>query len=106
MTTAGLLNLLEWIAEEVSTEVQIQTLRAFIFVASRGKCTQKDVEHNLNMTASSASRNISYWTNRRFDREDGMNYIERREDDNDRRLKVLVLTKKGQAFYDKLKERM
>lgn len=106
MTTAGLLNLLEWIAEEVSPEVQLQTLRAFLFVASRGKCTQKDVEHNLNMTASSASRNISYWTDRRFDRENGMNYIERREDDLDRRLKVLALTKQGLTFYNKLKERM
>ncbi len=102
----SILNLLECITEEVSADIQLQTLRAFLFVATRGECTQKDVEHNLGMTGSSASRNISYWTNRRFDRENGMNYIERREDDEDRRLKKLVLTKQGEAFYKKLRDKL
>jgi hypothetical protein len=106
MTPNQLLNLLSWISEQVSADVQIQTLRAFLFVASRGSCTQKDVEVNLQITGSSASRNISYWTHRRFDKEEGIGFIDRQEDDEDRRLKKLVLTPAGQAFYKKLKEKL
>ena len=106
MTPAGLVGLLDWIAQEVSPEVQLSTLRAFIFVATRGKCTQKDVELHLGTTGASASRNISYWTERRFDREPGMGFIRREEDEFDRRIKSLTLTKSGLAFYSKLKEKI
>lgn len=103
MTAAGLLNVFEWLADEVAHDVQLQTLRVFLFVATRGECTQKDVEQGLNMTGASVSRNISYWTTRRFDKAQGMGFIERSEDDEDRRLKKLILSRSGQAFYNKLK---
>lgn len=106
MTPAGLLNVLDWVSEQLSSELQLSTLRAFLFVASRGSCSQKDVEVHLQTTGASASRNISYWTERRFDREPGMGFIHRIEDDYDRRIRKLTLTKKGRDFYEKLKERL
>ena len=94
---------LELIASEVDADIQIQTVRAFLFVAMRGSCTQKDVEMELQTNNASASRNVSYWTDRRFDRKPGMGFIMRVEDAHDRRFKVLTLTKKGLAFVEKLK---
>jgi DNA-binding MarR family transcriptional regulator len=106
MTPAAFLNILDLLAKEVSPELQIQTLRTFLFIASRGECTQKDVEHNLNLTGGSVSRNVSYWTERRYDREKGMGFIDRVEDDYDRRLRKLTLSKEGQKFYNKLKDKL
>lgn len=88
---------------EVDNELQIQTLRAFLFVAHRGTCTQKDVELALKYTNSSASRNISYWTALRFDKREGKDFIIRLEDPSDRRYKVLTLTKKGKEFLEKIR---
>jgi DNA-binding MarR family transcriptional regulator len=105
-TAAGLANLLEYVGEEVSHECSIQTLRTFLFIAARGKCQQKDVEIYLKVPNSTASRNVSYWTARKFDRSPGMDYVKREEDDYDRRARNLTLTRRGQAFYDKLKEKM
>ena len=87
---------------KIDPEVQIQTMMCFLYVAKRGKCSQKGVELDLKLTNAAASRNISYWTDRRFDRKPGKDFIERREDDHDRRYKVLQLTLKGQSFLDKL----
>lgn len=89
---------------EVDNELQIQTLRVFLFVAHRGSCTQKDVELALNYSNSSASRNVSYWTERRFDKREGKGFIVRLEDPTDRRYKVLTLTKKGKEFFERIRE--
>lgn len=106
MTPAALLGLLDWVSEQTAVEIQMSTLRVFLFVATRGKCTQRDVEVYLGTTGASTSRNISYWTERRFDREPGLGFIRREEDDYDRRIRNLTLTKKGQAFYDQLKAKL
>lgn len=95
---------LELISKDVGPEIQLTTILAFLFVASRGKCTQKDVEEELKLTNASASRNVSFWTERRFDRQPGMGFVERVENDFDRRLRELTLTPKGKAFYKRLLE--
>ena len=89
--------------DEIDEGIQIKTLRAFLFVAHRGSCNQKDVEKALKFTNASASRNISYWTDVTFDRRQGQGFIIRLEDPSDRRFKILTLTKKGKEFYQKLR---
>lgn len=92
------------ISKEVDGELQLQTLRTFIFIAQRGNCTQKDVENELGVTNASASRNVSYWTDRRFDRRPGLGFVERVEDEYDRRFKILKLTTKGREFFEQLRK--
>lgn len=94
--------ILEYVSERVGGDVQVNTLLVFLFVAQQGKCSQKDVEDKLRMTNSSVSRNVSFWTHRRFDRKPGMSFIERTIDDNDNRLRELVLTPLGRKFYQAL----
>lgn len=104
MDTYALDNALSFFADEVDSELQLQTLRCFLFVAHRGSCTQKDVEDSLKVSNSSASRNISYWTERKFDKRPGKNFIMRVEDPNDRRYRVLTLTKNGRDFFERLRQ--
>ena len=99
-------NLLDKVLEEfgvVDPELQLQTLRAFLFVAHRGSCNQKDVELALKTTNASASRNISYWTDRRFDKKEGKGFIARVEDPSDRRYKILTLTRTGKEFLERIR---
>lgn len=104
MNPNTLANVCELITKEVDSELQLQTLRCLLFVAVRGTCSQKDLETSLGLTNASASRNISYWTDRRFDRKPGKGFIDRVDDDFDRRSKSLTLTKKGKDFINKLRE--
>ena len=91
---------LELISRDVSEGCQINTLRTLMFVGRRQGCTQKDVEEHLKTSNATTSRNVSYWTDRRLDRQAGVGFIDRVPDDHDRRMRILVLTKSGQAFYD------
>lgn len=102
MSTFRLSRVLELVAKDIAPDCQIVTLLVFFFIAERGTCTQKDVEEGLDLTNASTSRNVSYWTERRFDRERGMGYVERVPDEFDRRLRNLSLTEEGKRFYRKL----
>jgi DNA-binding MarR family transcriptional regulator len=104
LTTHRLVRALELIAQEVSGEVQVTTLLTLLFVAERGNCTQKDVEEGLKLTNATTSRNVSYWTDRRYDRAEGMNFIDRVPDDHDRRIRNLSLTPRGKLFHKRLLE--
>ncbi|HEY0329778.1 MAG TPA: MarR family transcriptional regulator [Rhodopseudomonas sp.] len=97
---------IEFISERVSGEVSLLTIKTFLFIASRGKCTQKDVEMELKVSNAAVSRNVSYWTDRRYDREAGMKFIERVENDYDRRFRELTLTPAGKQFYKELQQVM
>jgi len=95
---------LSFICDEVGREVPLQTIRTFLFVAHVGSCNQKQIEEALELTNASASRNVSFWTNIRFDHKPGMNFIARVEDPNDRRYRILTLTKTGRDFMDRLRK--
>lgn len=89
---------------EIDPEMQLPTILTFLFIAQRGVCTQKDVELTLGLSNSAASRNVSYWTDRRFDRKPGVGFVSRTEDEFDRRLKNLTLTDGGVEFLRRLRE--
>ena len=93
---------LEAISRDVDPEVQLQTVRTFLFIAMRGTCNQKDIESGLNLTNALASRNVSYWTDRRADRKNGFNFVTRVEDPYDRRYKILSLSDEGIEFLAKI----
>lgn len=103
MSMHSFMSALQTISKDVAEDCQINTLRTLLFVGQRGTCTQKDVEEFLETSNATTSRNVSYWTERRFDRQEGVGYIERTQDDYDRRMRNLTLTKRGHVFYEKIK---
>lgn len=88
---------------DVDPEMQIHTMLVFLFIAQRGTCTQKDLEVSLGLTNATASRNVSYWCERKTYTQEGIGFVERTEDPRDRRYKLLRLSKAGQKFYAKVK---
>jgi len=106
MEVHQLIRALEYVSKEVTGEATLITLLTFLLVARRGACLQKDIELELKMSAAAASRNVSYWTERRSDGNPGVGFIERVEDHCDRRLRNLSLTRRGRRFYKELQELM
>jgi DNA-binding MarR family transcriptional regulator len=103
MNIIELESVLAWLSNEVEPEMQISTLRVLLLIAMKGKCAQSDIEQELGISNAAASRNVSYWTDRRADRKPGLGFVTRHEDDYDRRYKVLTLSKKGVSFIEKLR---
>lgn len=103
MNTLRLEEVADFLIETVGSDLQISTLKVFLFIVHRGSCTQRDVEKYLSLTNSSASRNVSYWTDSRFDGKPGLGFIMRVEDPHDRRYRLLTLTNRGRSFVEKLR---
>lgn len=87
----------------IDGEMQIPAMLSFLFIAHKGRCSQKELEVGLGFSNAAASRNVSYWTQRRFDRNPGHDMVIREEDQFDRRYKALTLNAKGKAFFQKLR---
>jgi DNA-binding MarR family transcriptional regulator len=89
---------------KIDSNMQLSTFSVFLFVAQRGTCNQADVEAMLgrDATRASVSRNIDYWTDLKFDRRPGANFIQRSIDPKDRRHRLLTLTEKGKLFWSRL----
>jgi DNA-binding MarR family transcriptional regulator len=102
MDTHALTRQLETFAS-LDPEMQIPAMLAFLYIAHLGRCSQKDLEVALGFSNAAASRNVSYWTHRRFDRRPGHDMVERHEDPFDRRLKALALNNRGKMFFAKLR---
>ena len=91
------------IFSRIQPDMQLTTLRTFLFVAQRGKCNQADIEQYLGVSRAAVSRNVDYWTNVKFDGREGINFICREEDPDDRRNKIVKLTERGKTFYERLR---
>jgi DNA-binding MarR family transcriptional regulator len=89
--------------KQISPDIQASTVLTFMYVARRGRAYQKDIEMELGLSNAAASRNVAYWTKVKHDRSPGVDFIERMEDTDDRRNKVLVLNERGREFYERLR---
>jgi len=83
----------------IQPHMPASTIMAFLFVATRGRCHQKDVENEFQINDAMASRAISFWCVYQKGAEKGIGFIDRREDPMDRRYKLLTL----KAFASKLR---
>ena len=88
-------------------DIQSQTIAIFLYVAihSQGKFADTGVPmtaiaDDLDMTQSSVSRNVSILAKWKWNRSEGLNFVETREDPMERRRKLVSLTNRGKRLYD------
>lgn len=67
----------------------------FLTVAKYRDAIARDIQSELEVTATSAAHNIQFWESR--------GYVTREPDPNDARAMRLVLTPKGQELYQRLR---
>lgn len=91
---------------EISPELQLNAILAYLYVAQAGECSLKEIEKALGTSGPVASRTISIWTEQKNKEVAGIGFIDRFEDPNDRRHKLLRLTPAGKQFYQSLRRKV
>lgn len=83
---------------QIDPNIGAQTITVLLMVAQNdGKLIVSDLERLCGLTRESASRNVTLLSARKLkDGRHGYGLIEHRENDQDRRVKILYLTRSGQ----------
>jgi DNA-binding MarR family transcriptional regulator len=106
-----LLKLVQYLSTELDPQMSILNLNAFLTTAvNEDVATMMDLRDQLDNyggTRSNVSRNISYWADKQWRREDGTRpdghgFVKSIPDPEDYRRRLLLLTQKGHAFCDEL----
>ena len=88
----------------IDPNIGAQTITVLLTVAQNdGRLIVSDLESRCGLTRESASRNLTLLSNRKMkDGRHGYGLVEHRENDTDRRVKNLYLTRTGQQMIDKI----
>lgn len=81
-------------------------LESFLLVAESPGITMREVEAKMDVANATTSRNIAYWSKWRKYEVPGMDFLEIYPDPRDRRLRIIEMTPKGEAFLSKVNELM
>jgi DNA-binding MarR family transcriptional regulator len=94
--------------------MQISTALTLLYSAQHQEENNVSIQQNTlertkfsTLSGAAVSRNVKYWSQYRDVGDSGkavFNYLTNDPDPNDRRYRLLTLTKKGEAFIRKLKE--
>ena len=85
-------------------EMPGQVVSCFLYVASHDGCHKQAMEHELNLTSASASRNTDILSKGRLGRESqGLGLITKRRDNDNGRKQILTLTPAGKALANQMK---
>lgn len=89
----------------VDPEITLPAMLTFLYyVESDGKSgNQASVNHRLDMSDATASRSTSHWLEWKRPKVKGLNMLESIPDPDDRRYKLISLTRKGLEFADKIR---
>lgn len=90
----------------VDRDMQISTALTLLYAAGREGQHQIDLEERTGLSNAAISRNVSYWSKWKRHKVSGHDMMESIIDPKDRRYRVLVLTKKGTTFINRLKEQI
>lgn len=92
--------------KEVDPDITLPSMLTFLYCVERDAQSgnQFAIDQRLNMSGATASRSISHWLDFKRPRVQGLGMLESVPDPEDRRFKMISLTRKGQAFAEKIKE--
>lgn len=90
---------------EISPYLTAAHIRTFLFVAEHGSCTQKELEIELGMIKSGASRNVAFWDgNSKIGKSAPEQFLRTDVNPEDRRTRIITVTPAGKSFYKKIKK--
>ena len=90
---------------KVDPDITLPSMLAFMYVNERDAQSgnQNYVERRLNMTNATTSRAIAHWAEFKRPRVEGLNMVVSIPDPEDRRFKLITLTRKGLDFIEKIR---
>jgi len=80
-------------------------IRAFLYVAERKVCTQKELEIGLGMLKSGASRNVAFWVgNSKIGPSAPTPFLKSEKNSENHRMRILSLTEAGRKFHKRIEK--
>ena len=80
-------------------------IRAFLYVAERKVCTQKELEVGLGMLKSGASRNVAFWVgNSKIGPSAPTPFLKSEKNSENHRMRILSLTEAGRKFHKRIEK--
>ena len=90
----------------IDPDITLPSMLTFLYAAERDGMpgNQYDVDQRLDMSGATASRSVAHWLNFKRPRVPGLGMMDSVPDPEDRRYKMLTLTRKGLDFLKKIEE--
>lgn len=92
--------------KEIDPDITLPSMLSLLYYAERDNQSgnQSYVEHKLDMSSATTSRATSHWAKWKRPRVEGHDFIDSIPDPEDRRYRIVSLTRKGLNFINKLEE--
>lgn len=90
--------LLDQDSKAVQSDMPMNVLLCFLYVASHNPCRSKDIQDEFEWSAASVTRNTDWLTRQRTKNENGLNLITKEVDPLNKRFRILKLTPEGEAL--------
>lgn len=92
--------------KDVDPDITLPSMLTFLYAVERdGEAGNQDaITQRLDMSGATASRSVAHWLNFKRPRVAGLGMLESIPDPEDRRYRMITLTRKGLDFAEKIKE--
>lgn len=92
--------------KRIDPDITLPSMLAFLYYVERDAQAgnQNAMEQRLDMSTATASRATSHWLQWKRPRVNGLNMMESIPDPEDRRYKMITLTRRGLEFANEIKE--
>jgi DNA-binding MarR family transcriptional regulator len=92
--------------KKIDPDITLPAMLAFLYAAEveGQQGNQFTVSERLDMTGATASRSIQHWSDWKRPKVRGLGMIDSVIDPEDRRYRILTLTRKGNQFLNSIKE--
>ena len=92
--------------KEIDPDITLPSMLTFLYAAERDAMpgNQYEVDQRLDMSGATASRSVAHWLEYKRPRVPGLGMMESVPDPEDRRYRMLTLTRKGLDFVKQIEE--
>lgn len=92
-------NGLDYFLTHIGSDINPMAIKTFLYIARHDNCTQDSLGQHLGLSVAARSRQVAYWSDKRFDGRPGPDFVERLINREDGRYRALALNAAGKKFY-------